>query len=815
MAKNRKSRAVQVNSQTVQAAAPVSMREYHSAGRYSTVDENGRVNHNMASLSGVSAARAANRQAKMAGIFADGDLGPANIADSNNIGYYSYQFPVDAMEMPASRAEELEFYRLAITRDPIVSRGIDMHCEIPLSKMKLEKPKCSVESFSDYVFDYFQRLMNDTRLFSTLIKATREYQVIGEAFMFVEQPENYMENVLCKAASEALKRGRGYQAGVSPMSEAENGPLVGQEREILPDFINQRRKQSSKVAKIKGQKLAEELAQVDATFDENEDPDDVHRSIVRHKAKLAKLTSLHEARQVAIRMVAEKVVEETLKRADLAKEAIAKTAAPGDAAPAPDAGAEPAPDAAAPDAGGDLPGGEGGDPSVDDGGGDLGMDAGMPMGGGGGGGLGGGPSIPNDMVDAASSAIQTADDAKRAREINELQRYIHLLERKKTLLEELEELTEKRKLEDEIFGHVVNEDFEGFDRIQLLQPERITIDPSGGGDEPAIMYKPSEAEKATYLNDPDVPNSVKDQLESEGVIELPRNPFQGSYVIHFARKQSGYEEHGRSALQPCIRSIIYREKLRQVQTTLASRNMTPKTLITAPGVSEVQVAQLRAHADEAKADPDYTIVTNYEVTWNEIDAQSRLLSLADEWQHTNSNLAIGLGFSPELLIGEGMYGGNRTQLQLLETTYVQFREELSDIVENQLFRPIAMLKGFFETDNYGKPRWIFPKITFGQLALRDSSDLLEFAFNMYSKGSLPVETIYELMGVDSETVTRQLEDALFTVKDSKYNELLSSMYGSLGGEMINRTDVLKRIAKGMKLNEEQPDASQMEGSGEG
>jgi len=64
---------------------------------------------------------------KTAALFSDGTLGNADIADSNNIGYYSYEFPVDALELPASRAEELRFYRLAYDRDPIVGRAIDMH----------------------------------------------------------------------------------------------------------------------------------------------------------------------------------------------------------------------------------------------------------------------------------------------------------------------------------------------------------------------------------------------------------------------------------------------------------------------------------------------------------------------------------------------------------------------------------------------------------------------------------------------------------------------------------------------------------------
>ena len=801
MASRRQTKKLMQKIQTATVpAAPVAPQSpvYASAGRYTTVNENGKVEQSLAELTKMSLARAAKRQDKMASLFQDGELGPANIADSNNIGYYSYQFPVDALEMPQSRAEELEFYRLAYNRDPIVARAIDLHCELPLSKMKLERPKCSVESFADYVMDYFQRLVNDTRVFNEILHATREYHVIGEAFLFIEQPENFGELELCEEAIKAIKKGRGFQAGVEPQVDGTNGPVSGSKSEVLPDFIQSRRKQSSK----KLAKVAKhiELALADIGEDSPEDPDEVHKLLLANKKKLAKL--LLEAPKPKAKTAALK------KKAD-------------DPPPPPTGGGDPpivsdspgaTPDLDAPGGEGEI-GGEGGDIGGGDDGG-MGMDLGGGGGGMGGGGFGDDP-IPGDMAGDASQVITDVEEAKRAREINALKLYVHLLEKKKTLLEELEELKEEETLEKEIFQHIVNPNYEGFEKIQLLQPERITIE-NESGDQPNIKYKPSESEKEAHMGDPEVDSSIKDQLAEDGTLTLNANPFMGSYVIHFARKKSGYELHGRSALQSTMRAIIYREKLRQVQTTLASRNMTPKTLITAPGVSEVQVAQLRAHADEAKADPDYTIVTNYAVDWNEIDASSRLLQLADEWQHTNSNLAIGLGFSPEILIGEGMYGGNKIQLELMSNTYVQYRESVADIIENQIFKQIAMIKGFYELDNYGRPRWIYPKVTFGQLALRDSGDTFELMFNLYSKGSLPISVIYDFLGIDAETVTNELEDDLFTVKDSKFNEFLSSLYGSLGGEFSAKTDVIKRLAKNIGLNETEPDqGAEIEGSGEG
>ena len=459
------------------------------------------------------------------------------------------------------------------------------------------------------------------------------------------------------------------------------------------------------------------------------------------------------------------------------------------------------------------PGAEG-DPLGDAGLGDI---AGGGGGGGFGGGGGGGMGIDPSMAGDAQGAIAAGASIEAQRELMEMKHLLRLLDKKKELLEELKEIRDKKKEELELFSHVTNKDYDGPAKIQILPPEQMEIANEGQmEDGPTIYYKPPEEQKQSYLEDPDVPAEVKEKIQTEGKIPLNQDPMKGSYVIHLARKKSGYELHGRSILQRCIRTVIYREKLRQVQSTLASRNMTPKTMVIAPGIPTSEVMALRAHIDEAKADPDYSVVLNYEARWDEIGSEGRLLVLDGEYQHTNSDLAIGLGLSPEILIGEGMYSGNRIQLEIMNVSYLQFRDLLTGIIEDLVFKPIAMEKGFYEIDKYGRPRWIYPKVSFSRMALRDSGDLYDMLFNLYSKGSLPVDIIYEFLNLDPEDCERKLEDALFTVKDSKFNEMLSNIYGSVGEWMMANTDLGKKLTRGLQLNEvDHTEDEGPEGSGEG
>ena len=80
-----------------------------------------------------------------------------------------------------------------------------------------------------------------------------------------------------------------------------------------------------------------------------------------------------------------------------------------------------------------------------------------------------------------------------------------------------------------------------------------------------------------------------------------------------------------------------------------------------------------------------------------------------------------------------------------------------------------------------------------------------------------MDIIYEFLNLNPEDCERKLEDALFTVKDSKFNEMLSNIYNSVGEWMMTNTDLGKKLTKGLQLNEvsDSLDEEGPEGSGEG
>jgi hypothetical protein len=737
------------------AARPTSRNkkpEPFSAGSYTYQNEDGSIALGVSKTGGIR---------KQAILFGDGGLGSADIADSQNIGYYNFEFPVDSLELPQSRKEELKFYRLSYDRDPIVSRAIDLHTELPMSKMILEKPKSSSEAFTDYIYDFYQALVSDTELFDSLLQATKEYWLIGEAFLYVEDSEEDVP--LCEEAAKQIKaRGGRGEGGDRDQSSGEGDmhPANGIDDMDIIQFINPAK--SSRIREAKKLGLSTET--------ESNLLKQIRSAHLKLKTKIAKVKS---------------------------KVAAMKIALPGDEADKEDSNADAAKEMRSP-----LEIQQEKDQEQEQGVGDNLQQQTSP------------DSEDPDLSPTPEDDDELSDDKE---EIADLQKLLVLLEKKKELLSELKVIREAREHEYELFSHIVNKDYSGWSRIQMIPPDRVEIRRDARfGDGPVVFYEPSEFQKEAFMKDPNIDKDTRDVLETDGKIPLNQDPLKGSFLIHFARKKAPYEDHGRSILQRCLRTVIYRDKLRQVQTTIVSRNMTPKTLVVAPDISSTETMALRAHIDEAKSDPDYTIVVNYDATWNEIGSEGRILALDSEWTHTNADLSTGLGFSPDLLTGEGFYSGNRIHLELLNTTYVLYRETISNLMEKDFFKPIAMKKGFFELDNYNRPRWIYPKINFSRLALRDSGDVYEMLFNLYSKGAVPIEIIYEFLNIDPETCRRKLEEDLFTVNDSKFNQLLDSIYGGgVNEQLLDTTDLKSKIAKGLRLEEKDSDEVGLEGSGEG
>ena len=267
--------------------------------------------------------------------------------------------------------------------------------------------------------------------------------------------------------------------------------------------------------------------------------------------------------------------------------------------------------------------------------------------------------------------------------------------------------------------------------------------------------------------------------------------------------------------------LLQQTHYQYTQLSLSSRNMTPRNVVTAEGISEDALNDLREQVDQSMLSPDYSVVTNFSIQWDQIGAENRLIDLSRENEVIENELFAGLGVTREILTGEGLYSGNKISVEILNTKYLIIRERLQNFVEEYLFKPVALQNGFYEDDEDGNRTWFYPTLGFTRLTIRDNQEVFDQLFQLYQKGSVPIGMILDIFNINSEDVDEELRKDLFTVRDATFNEMLRQVYNSLGDKIAENTDLAKQIAEsllgpeGKKLKYTGEDADEEESGDEG
>lgn len=355
----------------------------------------------------------------------------------------------------------------------------------------------------------------------------------------------------------------------------------------------------------------------------------------------------------------------------------------------------------------------------------------------------------------------------------------------------------------------------GWSAVRVLPPEQIQMESFPFTDEKLVELIPDSKTKAVIARAQQgdehaarvvrsMPQDVVAAIQEGRNIPLNTDPEAGSFVYYMARKKSQYEARGKSILGRCLRTLIFRDKVRQSLTSIASRHMTPCRLIYAEDMNAEQTEDLREQVDLALQDPDFSIITNFQVTWEEMGADQRLPDWSWVFDHTNQLLYAGLGMTEGLLSGESSYSGDRIHLEVINTRFMLMREKLQDLVENYFFKPMCARMGFIEEDEDGNMEVIVPSLSFTRLSLRDNNETFDALFNLYQKGSLDIDTILDLLNLDPVAVKEKLERDFATFNDASFNEVLRGAYTSVGTALGDNSNLAEIIAERLGIKYSKP-----------
>lgn len=357
--------------------------------------------------------------------------------------------------------------------------------------------------------------------------------------------------------------------------------------------------------------------------------------------------------------------------------------------------------------------------------------------------------------------------------------------------------------------------YKGWSALRILPPEQIHMESFPFTDEKLIELVPDSKtrgiidrasqgdERAAKIVD-SMPRDIVDHIVHGRNIPLNTDPEAGSFVHYMARKKSQYEPRGKSLLQRILRTLVFRDKVRQSLTSIASRHMTPYRLVYGEDMNEEQTDALREQVDLALQDPDYSIVTNFQVNWEEMGADQRLPDWSWVWDFTDRQMSAGLGVTETLLTGESIYSGDRIHLEVINTRFMLLREILQDLVERFIFRPMCLRMGFVEKDEDGEFVPVVPKLSFTRLALRDNQETFDALFNLFQKGNLDIDIIYDLLNIDPEETRAKVERDWGTVQDPTFNELTRALLSGVGQKLSDNSNFVEVAAKRLGLTYKPP-----------
>ena len=138
-----------------------------------------------AAIKAASTHTAASHTAMFGSSFMGGAAGSVQPSEYTNP--YSHNFPVDILEHPQSRQEQIEWFIRFYREHPLVRRVIDLHTQLPMSKMTITKPASSSPAFSEYVHQFFMDMVTRINLQGKLKSNTaKNYWLQGDDFVFLE-----------------------------------------------------------------------------------------------------------------------------------------------------------------------------------------------------------------------------------------------------------------------------------------------------------------------------------------------------------------------------------------------------------------------------------------------------------------------------------------------------------------------------------------------------------------------------------------------------------------------------------------------------
>lgn len=296
-----------------------------------------------------------------------------------------------------------------------------------------------------------------------------------------------------------------------------------------------------------------------------------------------------------------------------------------------------------------------------------------------------------------------------------------------------------------------------FRRLVVLNPDWIDVQTNIMVDDPVITLIPDdELKKVVWRKQP---KAIYDRLPANIRALILGNrpiPLSNESVSHLRHNPYPYGTYGVSLIRRLFKTLAYKDKLMSAQWIIAERMILPVRIIKL-GDSErpagpADIADVQNQIANVVNDPNLTLVTHHAFNYDWIGTSGKVLQLSNEYELIDKEILQGLMINDALLSGMmGSYQSAAIGAEAMIQRMESWRIELSRWIEDKIYKPIAQMKGFVDeaaSKEIGEPVWIYPKISWNELNIRDDSQQKQLLNALFDKGLISGQTLLEKYNMD-------------------------------------------------------------------
>lgn len=325
-------------------------------------------------------------------------------------------------------------------------------------------------------------------------------------------------------------------------------------------------------------------------------------------------------------------------------------------------------------------------------------------------------------------------------------------------------------------------------RIVILNPDWIEVNQTVLSKEPQILLIPDDelkqiiAKKEPAYIYQNLPPDLIQNISSGRPIQLSNR-----VTSHIKHMGSPYGTYGTSLLQRLFSVLMYKTKIMTANWIIAERLILP-IRIAKVGSNERPASQddLQEVANQLSSvanDPNLTLVThhNLEIDW--VGASGKIQTITQELEYIGKEILDGLMLNQAILNGEmSSYSGMATGIEVMIRRLESWRTTLKEWIEEHIFLPIAMMKGFIdkeESEEAGETVYLYPRIKWNDLNLRDRTNIRQGLNQLHDKKLCSGQTLLEEFDLNYDQEIERIREE--TLMAGPSGQIQGGQGGSTGG----------------------------------